>query len=162
MRLTTKGRYAVTAMMDLAIHQETSPVSLSDIALRQGISQSYLGRLLADLHKHELVEGHRGPAGGYTLGRAMDDIYLADILTAVGEKVATMRCGGQLNCQDSKQCLSHKVWENLGQKIWDLMSELSIAELIREPSVRQVAERQIRDSRMMSRVVFPISSGGLQ
>lgn len=150
MRLTTKGRYAVTAVMDLAIHQESKPVTLSDISMRQGISQSYLGRLFAKMHSRGLVMGHRGPSGGYTLCRAMEDIYLTDVLDAVDEGVDTMRCAGKMNCQGNRQCLTHTVWEKVERKIRGAMAELSVADLINDLSVRQVAARQLCEWRDMN------------
>lgn len=151
MRLTTKGRYAVTAIMDLAIHQKAKPVILSDIAARQSISQVYLGRLFARLTHSGLVESRRGPSGGYTLARKPEDISLADILDAVEEDIYMMRCGGQTNCQQTKECLSHGVWETLGQRIRGVLVEISVADIIKGSSVDTVIRRQTADWEMLKR-----------
>ena len=145
MRLTTKGRYAVTAVMDLAIHESLRPVLLADISERQGISQSYLGRLLADLSRYGLVKSCRGPGGGYTLNRPPEKISLSDVLGAVNENVSTMRCEGKTNCHNDQQCLSHNVWKTLGNKIEQSLSELSLADMISDTEVRCVADRQLID-----------------
>ena len=144
--MTTKGRYAVTAVMDLALHQTADqPVTLAEIAARQGIPQPYLGRLFAQMHRRGLLDSHRGPCGGYTLRRAAEDICLADVLDAVDEGIDTMRCGGRMNCQDNKECLTHAVWEKLGARIRRMLLELSLADLAADLSVRRVAERQLHD-----------------
>lgn len=145
MRLTTKGRYAVTAVMDLAIYQRAKPVVLADIAERQGIPQAYLGRLFAQLNRSGLVKSRRGPSGGYMLARPPEKISLADILQAVDEHVETMRCGGQTNCQTMQECLSHGVWRVLGEKIRDVLAEMSLAEAIKGASVGRVVKRQTID-----------------
>jgi Rrf2 family iron-sulfur cluster assembly transcriptional regulator len=109
MRLTTKGRYAVTAMLDLALHYKDGPITLADISQRQGISLSYLEQLFSRLRKQELVDSTRGPGGGYRLSRDAHEIAVADVITAVDEKVETTRCGGLSNCQDDSQCLTHEL-----------------------------------------------------
>ncbi|MFP4079752.1 MAG: Rrf2 family transcriptional regulator, partial [Ectothiorhodospira sp.] len=106
MRLTTKGRYAVTAMLDLALHNDQGPISLADISNRQGISLSYLEQLFARLRKRGLVLSTRGPGGGYTLSRPPGEVAIADVITAVDEKVDTTRCGGTVDCQDHQRCLT--------------------------------------------------------
>jgi len=108
MRLTTKGRYAVTAMLDLALHYKDGPITLADISQRQGISLSYLEQLFSKLRKQGLVDSTRGPGGGYRLSRDANQIAVADVITAVDEKVETTRCGGLSNCQDDQQCLTHE------------------------------------------------------
>lgn len=113
MRLTTKGRYAVTAMLDLALHYKDGPITLADISQRQGISLSYLEQLFSRLRKQELVDSTRGPGGGYRLSRDAHQIAVADVITAVDEKVETTRCGGLSNCQDDSQCLTHDLWTEL-------------------------------------------------
>ena len=113
MRLTTKGRYAVTAMLDLAIHQGHGPIALADIAHRQGISLSYLEQLFAKLRKRSLVTSVRGPGGGYNLARAAAEIHVAEVIAAVDESVDTTRCGGSLNCQENGPCLTHDLWHEL-------------------------------------------------
>ena len=144
MRLTTKGRYAVTAVMDLAIHQSARPVTVAEIAERQSIPKPYLRRLLAQLNRYGLVDSQRGPKGGYTLQRAPQEICLAAVLDAVGESINTMRCAGRMNCQGNQQCLSHAVWEKLSESIRCLLREISLADLVSDTPVRKVAERQLQ------------------
>ena len=131
MRLTTRGRYAVTAMLDLALHYDRGPVSLAAIAERQGISQSYLEQLFARLRKQGLVDGLRGPGGGYRLGRPGNSISVADVIDAVNETVDATRCGGQRNCHGEQRCLTHDLWEELSDQIRDFLSDVSLDELVR-------------------------------
>ena len=145
MKLTTKGRYAVTAMLDLAIHQSPRPVTLQDIATNEEISLSYLEQLFARLRRANLVKGTRGPGGGYRLAKEMDQISVAAIITAVDEKVDVTRCGGKTDCQDGERCLTHELWSSLSGKIYEFLDDISLGNLVREPGVQQVAERQ--DSR---------------
>ena len=121
MRLTTKGRYAVTAMLDLAIHYENGAVTLADIAGRQGISLSYLEQLFARLRKKELVSSTRGPGGGYRLARAPEEIRVAEIIMAINEQVDATRCGGGRNCDKEERCLTHFLWEDLSSRIHDFL-----------------------------------------
>lgn len=142
MRLTTKGRYAVTAMLDLAIHHERGPVALCDIAERQGISLSYLEQLFSQLRKHGLVSSTRGPGGGYRLGRAAEEIAVVDVIAAVDESVDATRCGGRENCQDEQRCLTHDLWHDLSQQIHRFLSGIDLAQLVERRRVREVARRQ--------------------
>lgn len=142
MRLTTKGRYAVTAMLDLALHHGSGPITLSDIAQRQGISLSYLEQLFARLRKRNLVSSVRGPGGGYTLGREADNIFVAQVISAVDENVDTTRCGGAHNCQDNQQCLTHDLWQDLSNRIFDYLNQISLQDLMNRRGVQEVAERQ--------------------
>lgn len=142
MKLTTKGRYAVTAMLDLALHAKTGPVSLADISERQGISISYLEQLFAKLRKCELVSSVRGPGGGYRLSRAGDAIYVAQIIDAVDEKVDVTRCAGQGDCQDGETCLTHDLWQDLSRQLHDFLSGISLQTLVDRQEIRKVAERQ--------------------
>ena len=142
MRLTTRGRYAVTAMPDLALHYEHGPVSLAEIAKRQGISQSYLEQLFAKLRRNRLVDGLRGPGGGYKLGRPGDTISVADVIDAVNESVDATRCGGQRNCQDEHRCLTHDLWEDLSTQIRQFLSEVSLDQLVKRQSVQAVHRLQ--------------------
>jgi len=144
MRLTTKGRYAVTAMLDLAIHYENGPITLADISQRQCISLSYLEQLFAKLRRQGLVESTRGPGGGYRLSRSPQDIPVADVILAVDEKVETTRCGGLSNCQDDEQCLTHELWSELSQQIYQFLCGISLGNLVEREGVRGVAERQQR------------------
>ncbi|MCB1791173.1 MAG: Fe-S cluster assembly transcriptional regulator IscR [Gammaproteobacteria bacterium] len=142
MRLTTKGRYAVTAMLDLALHHGGGPITLADIAQRQGISLSYLEQLFARLRKRHLVSSVRGPGGGYTLGRGANDIFVAQVISAVDENVDTTRCGGAHNCQDNQQCLTHDLWQDLSNRIYDYLNQISLQDLMNRRGVQEVAERQ--------------------
>lgn len=142
MRLTTKGRYAVTAMLDLAIHQDKGPITLSDIANRQGISLSYLEQLFSRLRKQELVCSVRGPGGGYTLARGAKEIFVAEVILAVDENVDTTRCGGKHNCQNDQECLTHDLWHDLSDRIHDYLSNISLGELMERRAIKQVSERQ--------------------
>jgi len=142
MRLTTKGRYAVTAMLDLAMHHECGPVSLSDIATRQGISLSYLEQLFAQLRKRGLVASTRGPGGGYRLGQAAATIAVSDVILAVDESVDATRCGGRENCQDDARCLTHDLWFDLSSRIHTFLHDIDLAQLVERSRVREVAARQ--------------------
>lgn len=146
MKLTTKGRYAVTAMLDLALHQGRGPISLADISARQGISLSYLEQLFAKLRKQKLVASTRGPGGGYDLGRSPDEIAVAEIILAVDEKVDTTRCGGEANCQNRQQCLTHDLWSDLSGQIRDFLNDITLGHLMDRNGVREVAARQDRVS----------------
>ncbi len=142
MRLTTKGRYAVTAMLDLAIHDDQGPVTLADIARRQGISLSYLEQLFARLRKRGLVRSSRGPGGGYRLGRAAEDIAVGEVIGAVDESVDATRCRGLENCQADARCLTHDLWQDLSKQIHDFLGGIDLGQLIERRRVREVAERQ--------------------
>jgi len=145
MRLTTKGRYAVTAMLDLALHYKEGPITLSDISQRQGISLSYLEQLFSRLRKQGLVDSTRGPGGGYRLSRDAHEIPVADVITAVDEKVETTRCGGLSNCQDDNQCLTHELWTDLSRQIHSFLMGISLGQLVENQGVQEVAARQEQD-----------------
>lgn len=130
MRLTTRGRYAVTAMLDLALHNEVGPIALSDIAQRQEISLTYLEQLFSRLRRQKLVEGVRGPGGGYRLARPADSISVADVIAAVAESVDATRCGGKENCQGHHRCLTHDLWAELSREIENFLSRISLATLV--------------------------------
>lgn len=142
MRLTTKGRYAVTAMLDLAIHADEGPVSLADISERQSISISYLEQLFARLRKNELVTSVRGPGGGYRLARGADALFVASIIDAVDEQVDATRCGGEGTCQDGEMCLTHYLWQDLSTQIHSFLAGISLGDLVRRQDVRNVSDRQ--------------------
>ncbi|MEW8015183.1 MAG: Fe-S cluster assembly transcriptional regulator IscR [Candidatus Sedimenticola endophacoides] len=142
MKLTTKGRYAVTAMLDLAFHFGEGPITLADIAKRQDISLSYLEQLFSRLRRRGLVSSVRGPGGGYVLSRDADQIYIAEVITAVDEKVDTTRCGGGTNCQKNERCLTHDLWNDLSDQIYDYLSDISLHDLMVRRGVQQVARRQ--------------------
>lgn len=130
MRLSTKGRYAVTAMLDLALSSSRGPVTLADISVNQGISLSYLEQLFAALRGKQLVRGIRGPGGGYYLGKSADDISIADVICAVDEWVEFTRCGGRENCRGGERCLTHTLWDQLSDEIFTFLSEISLADLV--------------------------------
>ena len=142
MRLTTKGRYAVTAMLDLAIHANKGPVSLSDISKRQEISLSYLEQLFSKLRKSELVASMRGPGGGYQLSRPLDTIFVAEIIDSVNESIDATNCNGKGNCQQGEVCLTHHLWEDLSKQIHNFLSSISLSHLVSRQDVQQVAQRQ--------------------
>ncbi|MGA7801267.1 MAG: Fe-S cluster assembly transcriptional regulator IscR [Gammaproteobacteria bacterium] len=142
MKLTTKGRYAVTAMLDLAFHCQDGPVSLADIARRQGISLSYLEQLFTRLRKDGLVTSTRGPGGGYSMSRPADSIAVAQVISAVDENVDTTRCGGLSNCQNEQQCLTHDLWTDLSRQIYNFLNDITLGQLMRRSGVQEVALRQ--------------------
>lgn len=142
MKLTSKGRYAVTAILDLAFHATSGPVTLSDISKRQDISLSYLEQLFTRLRKKQLVRSTRGPGGGYSLNKPASDIAVAEIVSAVDETVDTTRCSGATNCHDGEQCLAHELWDGLSQQIYGFLSEISLQDLMDDDSIKGVADRQ--------------------
>lgn len=142
MRLTTKGRYAVTAMLDLALHAEDGPVSLADISQRQDISLSYLEQLFAKLRRHKLVVSVRGPGGGYQLGRSHDAVFISEVVDAVSESLDTTRCQNKGDCQNGEKCLTHHLWSDLSDQIHTFLSEISLADLMRKREIQVVAHRQ--------------------
>lgn len=142
MRLTTKGRYAVTAMLDLALHFDDGPITLADISQRQGISLSYLEQLFAKLRRQGLVDSTRGPGGGYRLSREPAEIPVADVIIAVDEKLETTRCGGLGNCQEGEACLTHDLWTELSDQIYQFLSGISLGNLVSRQTTQDVAARQ--------------------
>ncbi len=130
MRLTTKGRFAVTAMIDLAMRHGEGPVTLAGISDRQRISLSYLEQLFGKLRRHGLVESVRGPGGGYCLARELGDISVADIIQAVDEPIDATKCGGMGNCHDDLPCMTHELWTNLNVKIFDYLQSVSLSQLV--------------------------------
>ncbi len=126
MRLTTKGRYAVTAMLDVALNSKLAPVSLADISSRQGISLSYLEQLFSKLRKAGLVASVRGPGGGYLLGRDAEAINIAEVILSVNETLDATRCQGKANCQDGHSCLTHDLWQNLSDQIHSFLSGITL------------------------------------
>lgn len=146
MRLTTKGRYAVTAMLDLALQHGNGPVALADIAHRQGISLSYLEQLFSRLRKRALVSSVRGPGGGYNLARSAAHISVAEVISAVDESVDTTRCGGAHNCQNDGPCLTHDLWHDLSERIYDYLSHISLQDLVERKGARVIDLRAERTS----------------
>ena len=144
MKLTTKGRYAVTAMLDLALHDTEGPITLADIARRQDISLYYLEQLFTKLRKHGLVESSRGPGGGYRLAILASDITVARVIYSVDESIDVTRCGGQQNCQGELRCLTHDLWMELNRHVSEFLNKITLAEIIQRHMVRQVSKRQER------------------
>jgi len=141
-KLTSKGRYAVTAMLDLAFHSRTGPVTLSQISMRQDISLSYLEQLFTRLRKHDLVCSTRGPGGGYSLRRPAERIAVAEIIAAVDEVVDATRCNGDSNCNQGTRCLTHDLWDDLSRQIYGFLNRITLASLMEEEGIRRVAARQ--------------------
>ena len=137
MRLTTKGRFAVTAMIDVALHSTPGPVTLAGVAERQHISLSYLEQLFGKLRRRGLVESVRGPGGGYTLARDASKVSVADIILAVDEPIDATSCGGEENCHDDRRCMTHNLWSGLNKHIHAYLSQISLAELIPSPKKGQ-------------------------
>ncbi|HSP58019.1 MAG TPA: Fe-S cluster assembly transcription factor [Halomonas sp.] len=144
MRLTTKGRYAVTAMLDLAVNAATGPISLADISRRQEISLSYLEQLFARLRRARLVESVRGPGGGYLLAMAPESISVAQVIDAVDESVDSTRCGGLSDCQQGDTCLTHHLWCELSEQIHGFLDGITLGELAVRQEVQTIANRQRR------------------
>ena len=145
MRLTTKGRFAVTAMIDLALRQQSGPVTLAKISERQGISLSYLEQLFGKLRRHELVESTRGPGGGYSLARLARHITVADIIFAVDEPVDATSCGGRGNCKvdadgNRGQCMTHELWATLSRNMVDYLDSVSLQDLVDQQRLRQLEQ----------------------
>jgi|GEM_PF-80020 len=132
MRLTTKGRYAVTAMLDLSLNYHVGTITLSDISERQGISLSYLEQLFAKLRKEGLVSSTRGPGGGYRLGREACDISVLEVISAVDEKVDNTACEGKGNCRKGEACLSHKLWHSLSEQIKSYLSAITLGNILED------------------------------
>ena len=130
MRLTTKGRFAVTAMIDLAMHHGGGPVTLAEISGRQKISLSYLEQLFGKLRRHRLVESVRGPGGGYNLAKDMSTVTVADIILAVDEPIDATQCGGKENCHDDQKCLTHDLWAALNERIFSYLESVTLRHLV--------------------------------
>lgn len=148
MRLTTKGRFAVTAMLDLAMQGSARPVTLAGISRRQGISLSYLEQLFGKLRRHALVDSVRGPGGGYTLSRDQGAISVADIVVAVDEPLDATQCGGKENCHDDRKCITHDLWASLNQHIYDYLRAVTLRQLIEEHKARQSGIAPMSDMRL--------------
>ena len=144
MRLTTKGRYAVTAMLDLALHKDQGPVSLADISQRQAISLSYLEQLFAKLRRGSLVSSVRGPGGGYELQGGSESIYIAQIVDAVNESLDSTKCKGAGDCQGGETCLTHYLWEDLSEQIHTFLEGISLADLVAKNEVKRISQKQDR------------------
>lgn len=136
MQLTTRGRYAVTAMLDLALLEDSAPIRLADIAQRQGISLSYLEQLFAQLRRNGLVESVRGPGGGYRLARKNHLLSVSDIIDSVNERIDATRCDGRGDCQQGATCLTHHLWVELSENLHEFLRGITIADLIRDNAAR--------------------------
>jgi Rrf2 family iron-sulfur cluster assembly transcriptional regulator len=142
MRLTTKGRFAVTAMIDLAINQRKDPITLAEISERQAISLSYLEQLFGKLRRHHIVESVRGPGGGYSLGREAEKISVADIIIAVDEPIDATQCGGKENCKShdtggGTRCMTHDLWTSLNAKMLEFLGSVSLQDLANQQNSHQ-------------------------
>ena len=142
MRLSTKGRYAVTAMMDIALHEKQGPVTLAEISQCQGISLSYLEQLFAKLRKEGLVKGVRGPGGGYSLAKSPDQISVADIIQSVDEKLDMTKCGGKGNCSNGDKCLSHQLWFDLSCKLYKFLNGIKLDQYVNRPEINELVIKQ--------------------
>ena len=164
MRLTTKGRFAVTAMIDLALRQQSGPVTLDAISQRQQISLSYLEQLFGKLRRHQLVESTRGPGGGYTLGRKADDITVADIILSVDEPLDATHCGGKENCHGGdSRCMTHDLWASLNAKMVEFLDSVSLQKLVDDQISKGVvieAKPTIKRAISSTPVVKPIRVTG--
>lgn len=147
MRLTTKGRFAVTAMIDLALHNGHGPVALASISERQKISLSYLEQLFGKLRRRALVESVRGPGGGYLVARPLGEITVAQIIQAVDEPIDATQCGGLENCQDDQRCMTHELWTNLNRRIQDYLAEVTLENLVAQQSGRLPSANVVHDHR---------------
>lgn len=142
MRLSTKGRYAVTAMMDIALHEKQGPVTLAEISQCQGISLSYLEQLFSKLRKHGLVTGVRGPGGGYRLAKTADKISIADIIQSVDEKLDMTKCGGKGDCSNGEKCLTHQLWFDLSCRLYEFLSGIKLDQYVNRPEINELVRKQ--------------------
>ena len=147
MRLTTKGRFAVTALLDLAMQRSSGPVKLAEISKRQQISLSYLEQLFAKLRQRKLVDSVRGPGGGYCLAKNMEHVSVADIILAVDEPIDSTQCGGKENCHNDKKCMTHDLWKRLNELIFDHLGAVTLKQLVDDQRVTQDGAMQILDMR---------------
>jgi Rrf2 family iron-sulfur cluster assembly transcriptional regulator len=138
MRLTTKGRFAVTAMIDVAMHNDSGPVTLAGVSERQKISLSYLEQLFGKLRRHGLVESVRGPGGGYNLAHPAGSLSVADIILAVDEPIDATQCGGKENCKDDKRCMTHELWAALNSHIFSFLRSVTLEQLVRAQDKNEV------------------------
>ncbi len=158
MRLTTKGRFAVTAMIDLAMHHGSGPVTLAEISGRQKISLSYLEQLFGKLRRHQLVESVRGPGGGYCLAKEMADVSVADVILAVDEPIDATQCGGKENCHDDQKCLTHDLWATLNERIFDYLGSVSLRQLVESQNkAKATGVAPVHDMRELPSKAVPVS-----
>ena len=139
MRLTTKGRFAVTAMIDVALHGDGGPVTLAAVSERQRISLSYLEQLFGKLRRHGLVDSVRGPGGGYNLARAAAELSVAEIITAVDEPIDSTQCGGRENCHDHHRCMTHELWEELNSTVAGFLAGVKLSDLVEKQRTKRIS-----------------------
>ena len=147
MRLTTKGRFAVTAMVDLAMRHGSGPVTLAEISSRQKISLSYLEQLFGKLRRRQIVDSVRGPGGGYLLGKEMRDLSVAEIILAVDEPIDATQCGGKENCHDDNKCITHDLWASLNQRIFDYLGSVNLQQLVDNQRAKETGVAPMHDMR---------------
>lgn len=150
MRLTTKGRFAVTAMVDLGMRHGGGPVTLAEISARQKISLSYLEQLFGRLRRHGLVDSVRGPGGGYCIAKDMSAISVASIILAVDEPIDATQCAGKENCHDDQKCLTHDLWASLNEKIFSYLESVSIRQLVDNQRAKEAGVAPVHDMRRVS------------
>lgn len=138
MKLTTKGRFAVTAMIDLALQENGAPVTLGGISERQKISLSYLEQLFGKLRRHGLVDSVRGPGGGYCLAKSLGDISVAQIIRAVDEPIDATQCHGKENCKDEGRCMTHDLWTQLNKRVFDFLQSVTLKDLVQQQKMKPV------------------------
>ncbi len=163
MKLTTKGRFAVTAMIDLGLHHGSGPVTLAEISGRQKISLSYLEQLFGKLRRNHLVESVRGPGGGYHLARDMGEMTVADIILAVDEPIDATQCGGKENCREGEKCLTHDLWAALNDRIFEYLRSVTLRQLVESQKAKEAAREtgaaQIHDMRAtVNKRATPVSA----
>src|SRR5688572_14573919 len=158
MRLTTKGRFAVTAMVDLALRDGGGPVTLAEISSRQKISLSYLEQLFGKLRRRALVDSVRGPGGGYRLGKASEAISVAEIILAVDEPIDATQCGGKENCRDEQKCLTHDLWATLNERIFGYLEAVTLRELVENQRSKDSGVNTVRDMRPNAGKSVPVSA----
>lgn len=158
MRLTTKGRFAVTAMIDLAMQHGGGPVTLAEISRRQRISLSYLEQLFGKLRRHRLVESVRGPGGGYHLAKDMSAVTVADIILAVDEPIDATQCGGKENCHDDQKCLTHDLWAALNERIFSYLESVTLRQLVDNQKAKESGVSQVHDMRERSGKRMPAAA----
>jgi len=151
MRLTTKGRFAVTAIIDLGMRHGNGPVTLAEISGRQKISLSYLEQLFGKLRRRQIVDSVRGPGGGYCLARDMETLTVSEIILAVDEPIDTTQCGGKENCKDEEKCLTHDLWANLNQRIFDYLGSVTLRQLVDNQRAKDAGVAPVHDMRHVSR-----------
>ncbi|HXR57237.1 MAG TPA: Fe-S cluster assembly transcriptional regulator IscR [Casimicrobiaceae bacterium] len=155
MRLTTKGRFAVTAMIDVALHGAKGPVTLAAISERQKISLSYLEQLFGKLRRQGLVDSVRGPGGGYNLARAPETVAVSDIIVAVDEPIDATQCGGRENCLDDRRCMTHELWAGLNAHIFSYLRSVTLAELVRQQRAQPSDVAVLHDQRHIATTDSP-------